>query len=192
MEEIKKRTEVIRAFSDGRANALYKQANAESICLQIRKILELIALSSLVANKDAYAKNRKKFATDWHAKRILADIAVINPDFYPIPSQQVLDANTGKVIKTKKIDSGYLTKQEFENIYDRCGGLLHATNPFSKQKDIENFLKIVPTWMERIMKLLNHHQIQLTQEDLQLWVIMQAKIDGKVHVSLFQRIEANA
>ncbi|MCV6622267.1 MAG: hypothetical protein OIF51_11030, partial [Cellvibrionaceae bacterium] len=143
MEEIKKRTEVIRAFLDGRCSALYKQTTAESICLQVRKILELIALASLVANKEEYAKSRAKFAKDWHAKRILQSIEQINPNFYPTPSTQVLDNVTGKVVEVKPIKTGFLTRKDFENIYDRCGGLLHAQNPFSASKDIDNFLKIV-------------------------------------------------
>jgi len=192
MEEIKKRMKVVRAFTDGSANAIYKQTTAESTCLQIRKILELIALSSLVANKEAYAKSRKKFATDWHAKRILSDINTINPDFYPVPTRQILDSSGKKVIEVKKIESGFLTKNGFEKIYDRCGGLLHASNPFSKSKDIDNFLKLVPKWMDKIKNLLNHHQVQLIQSDLQLWVLMQAEKDGKVHVTLFQRLEENA
>ncbi|MBC3877610.1 hypothetical protein H8K38_07310 [Undibacterium sp. FT79W] len=189
MEEIKKRSEVIRAFLDGRCNALYKQTTAESICLQVRKILELIALASLVANKEEYAKNRANFAKDWHAKRILQSIEEINPKFYPSPSTQILEEATGKVMEIKPIKSGFLTRRDFENIYDRCGGLLHAQNPFAASKDIDDFLKVVPAWFEKIKNLLNHHQAQLVQENLQFWVVMQSKTDGKVQVSLFQRVD---
>jgi hypothetical protein len=192
MEEIKKRTEVIRGFLDGRCNALYKQTTAESICLQVRKILELIALASLVANKDEYAKVRTNFHKDWHAKRILSSIEEINANFYPKPTRQILDSTGEKVIETKDIKFGYLTRRDFENIYDRCGGLLHAQNPFSNQKDIDSFLKIVPSWMEKIKILLNHHQAQLVREDLQLWVLMQSNTDGKVQVTLFQRVDSDA
>ncbi|MBO2697570.1 hypothetical protein [Shewanella algae] len=192
MEEIKKRTEVIRAFLDGRCNALYKQTTVESICLQVRKILELIALASLAANKEEYAKNRANFAKDWHAKRILQSIEEINPNFYPSPSTQVLDEATGKVLEVKPIKSGFLTRKDFENIYDRCGGLLHAKNPFAASKDIDNFLNVVPTWVEKIKTLLNHHHAQLVQEDLQFWVVMESNTDGRVQVSLFQRVSENA
>ncbi|GEA02979.1 hypothetical protein KUL17_18760 [Alteromonas sp. KUL17] len=192
MEEIKKRTEVIRAFLDGRCNALYKQTTAESICLQVRKILELIALASLVANKEEYAKVRANFSKDWHAKRILKSVEEINPKFYPSPSTQIIDKVTGKVLEVKAIKSGFLTRKDFENIYDRCGGLLHAQNPFAATKDIDNFLKIVPSWLEKIKTLLNHHQAQLVQDDLQFWVVMQSKTEGRVQVTLFQRVSENA
>jgi len=192
MEEIKRRTEVVRGFLDGTCNALYKQTSTESVCLQVRKILELIALASLVANKDEYAKRRTNFQKDWHAKRILQSIEEVNPCFYPRPTRQVLDPKGQKVLKTEEIKSGFLTRTDFENIYDRCGGLLHAQNPFSNPKDFDNFLKIVPSWMGKIMTLLNHHQAQLAQEDLQIWVLMHSKTEVRVQVTLFQRAEENA
>ena len=192
MEEIKKRTEVVWAFLDGRCNALYKQTDVESICLQVRKILELIALASLVANKEEYAKSRANFAKDWHAKRILQSIEDINPNFYPSPSIQVLDKANTKVLEVKAIESGFLTRKDFEDIFDQCGGLLHAQNPFSAPKDIDNALKNIPSWLEKIKILLNHHHVQLAQEDLQLWVVMQSNTDGRVQVSLFQRLSKNA
>lgn len=192
MDEIKKRTEVIRAFLNGECNTLYKQTTAESICLQVRKILELIALASLVANKEAYSMNRANFKKDWHAKRILKSIEGVNQNFYPSPTKQVLDKAGERVVSVKKIKSGFLTRSDFEKIYDRCGGLLHAQNPFAQSKNIDNFIKVVPKWMDKIMTLLNHHQIQLVQEDLQLWVLMKSKTDGKVQVTIFQRLEQDA
>ncbi len=37
------------------------------------------------------------------------------------------------------------------------------------------------------MQLLNHHIIQLIDDDQQLWVLMQAKGDGKVYGYEFER-----
>ena len=42
--------------------------------------------------------------------------------------------------------------------------------------------------MRKICQLLNHHTIQLVDEDSQLWVLMQAMDDGKVHVYEFQAV----
>jgi hypothetical protein len=187
MEEVKKRTEVVRAFLSGKSKTLYKQTTAESICLQVRKILELIALASLVANKEEYAKVRLNFAKNYHAKWIFNTIETINPKFYPCPTKQVFDSARKKVIRVEEVKSGFLTRLELECIYDRCGGLLHAENPFGAKKDIDNFLKVVPQWMNKIIKLLEHHQIQLVNDSQQLWVIMNGKADKKVHVTLFRR-----
>lgn len=189
MEEIKMRTAVINAFLSGECQTLYKQTTVESICLQVRKILELIAMASLVANKEEYAKVRKDFTKNYHAQWILNTIESINPNFYPQPSKQVLDPTGKQVVRVESINSGFLTKKEFENIYERCGGLLHAENPFGTKKDLDNFLRVIPSWMDKIIELLNHHQAQLIDNNLQLWVVMNGNQDGKVHVTLFERLE---
>ncbi len=50
MEEVKRRTDVVKHFLAGPQHALYRATAIECMCLQIRKILELVALGSLVAN----------------------------------------------------------------------------------------------------------------------------------------------
>ena len=178
MEEIKLRVEVARFLFNAQLHSVPK---VESLCLQIRKILELIALASLVAVKDEYAKQYEKFAQHWHAKYILRDIEKINPSFYPIPSKQILDPITGKPYRVEEVTEGFLTRDEFLTVYETCAEMLHAGNPFGPAKDFEAVARQVLTWVTRIMALLNHHQIQLIRPDLQLWVIMEAKEDSRVH-----------
>ena len=190
MEEIKKRTDVVRAFLARECHAMYVQTTAESIALQIRKILELIALASLVANRTEYAKHRANFRTDWNGKRILETLEKANPKFYPKPNKQVIDPNTGKVVELKDVKSGFLSKDEYTILYDACCDLLHADSPFSsKPKSSERFLVDAPSWMEKIRRLLNHHTIQLVDDDKMIWVLMKAKSDGKAHVWEFERVK---
>lgn len=190
MEEIKKRTEVVHGFLRRELHAKYLQTTVESICLQIREILELIALASLVANKSEYEKQRKNFYQDWNAKRILETLDKANPQFYPSPSEQIISPDTGKVVEVKTITSGYLSRADYEALYDECSDLLHASNPFSgNQQKSQAFLAKTPEWMEKIRVLLNHHQVQLADERVQLWVVMHGKDDGKVHVHEFGRLD---
>ncbi len=190
MEEIKKRTEVVHGFLRRELHAKYLQTTVESICLQIRKILELIALASLAANKAEYEKHRKNFHRDWNAKQILKTLDKANPQFYPYPSEQVISPETDKVVETKPITSGYLSRADYEDLYDECSDILHASNPFSsEQQKIQSFLAKTPEWMEKIRVLLNHHHVQLIDERVQLWVLMKAKSDGKVHVTEFGRLD---
>ena len=74
MEEIKKRTEVITEHLNGGYNEKYLITETEFLCVQLRKVLENIALASLVANKEKYSSVRINFASDWNAKRILYDL----------------------------------------------------------------------------------------------------------------------
>ncbi|HXQ21126.1 MAG TPA: hypothetical protein VN812_05590, partial [Candidatus Acidoferrales bacterium] len=50
MKEVKLRMEVISFFGTRPGHALYEPATVELMCLQLRKMLELIAMASLVAN----------------------------------------------------------------------------------------------------------------------------------------------
>lgn len=186
MEEIKKRTEVVNGFLTRQCHAIFVQSTVESIALQIRKILELIALASMVANKAEYARHRKNFQKDWSAKRILDTLEEANPNYYPVPNRQIVDEGTGEVRSLENLKSGFLTKQNFATLLDKCDRLLHADNPFSVKQNPSSFLESVPAWMEKIRRLLNHHTIQLIDEDQQLWVLMEAKSDGKVYVYEFQ------
>jgi hypothetical protein len=61
MDEIKRRTASVRSFIQGESITIYRATTIESMCLQIRKILELIALGSLVANKNEFSKQNEKF-----------------------------------------------------------------------------------------------------------------------------------
>ena len=189
MEEIKRRTEVVNGFLTRKCNAMYVQTTAESVALQIRKILELIALASLAANRSEYAKHRRHFYEDWNAKRILDTLKKANPSFYPTPKKQVVDQDSGRVVSLEEITSGFLTINDYITLFDACSDILHAENPFSRTQNPEAFMASVREWMEKIRVLLNHHTIQLIDEDKQLWVLMKSKTDGKAHVWEFERVD---
>ena len=179
MEEVKRRTDVVNGFLTRQCNAMYLQTTAESVALQVRKILELVALASMVANKTEYSRYRQNFYKDWNAKRILKTLKKANPKFYPIPGEQVLNPDTGKVDSVKSVKSGFLTEDDFITLYDACCDILHAENPFSRNQNPIAFLESVPEWMAKIRNLLNHHTIQLTDENKELWGIMKVQLDGK-------------
>lgn len=187
MEEVKRRTHTITTMLDGSWSTPYKATNVEFGCLQLRKTLELIALASIAANKEEYARQRAKFDSDWHAERIIRDLEKVNPNFYPKPTIQIADEATGKVVETIDREEDYLTKDLFAEVYSRCSEVLHATNPYDKQADY-GVGALLPNWNQKIVNLLNHHQIQLIDQDYQLWVLMNSKDDGRVHAFTFQRI----
>jgi len=188
MEELKRRISVIDKFLSRAITTGYKQTDVESMCLQMRKVLELIALASLVANKAEYSKQHKKFADHWHAARILQDLEAVNPNFYPVPGEQVLDPQTGEVVRIRPLIDGFLTRNEFSSVYDTCSSILHAENPYGPRADIEDIQRRLPDWRARIICLLNHHQTQLAETDLQFWVLMHCKEEGKVQAWIFKRL----
>ncbi|WBB29143.1 hypothetical protein [Parvimonas micra] len=162
--EIKRRVEVIDDHIKGITTESYIIIEVETLCLQFRKILENIALLSLVANKDLYAENNRKFARHYHAKRIIRELERINPDFYPVPTKRIINENG--MYEWINIDNGYLTKEDFVNIYEICGGMLHAKNPFSSEKPVREIQKSFLDWLMKITILLNEHHIKLVGGDV--------------------------
>src|ERR1043166_302234 len=105
MEEIKLRINVVNFFISGQGHALYQPPTLESACLQLRKILELIAFGSLVANKDAYTSVYAKFSKEWNAEDLLRKLAQVNPAFYPVPIIEVPSKISGVAREHKKRDA---------------------------------------------------------------------------------------
>lgn len=188
MEEIKLRQLAIKDIVEKKRSTTFEMTNIEFICLQFRKILELIAMASLTANKEQYEAAYRKFYKHWKAKQILNYIEEINPNFYPVPTQQVVE--NGKVTQTVPITEGFLTKDDFEKAYNDCSEVLHSKNPYNRKTiNIEKLKESFGEWDYKIITLLNHHQIQLIDSKKQLWVLMQAESDGKVHAFEFEKIE---
>ncbi len=188
MEEIKLRVNTILLILDKKNSTGYKYTDVEFICLQFRKILELIALANLVSNKEEYSQKHSNFVNHYHAKHILRDIEKINPNFYPIPTIQIVDPKTKKVTQTVNLERGFLTKDEFLFVYDECAELLHAENPFSEKRNIDKYFKKFKDWIPKIINLLKHHQLQLIDINKQIWVVMNSGTDKKVRAFLFEKI----
>ena len=53
--------------------------------MQVRKILEIVAFGSIVANEKEYLEAYNKIEKHYHAKKILRFVERINLDLYPKP-----------------------------------------------------------------------------------------------------------
>ena len=182
MDEIKLRADLIHKIIQSRVSLGSELFDGEIICLQIRKILELIALSSLVANKEKYAAAYEKFQFHWKANKILEALGKINPDFYPTP---VKISQKGKVGENnfwhlEHIKDGYLTKDEFIKLLDICSDALHIWNPYNPRKRIINFELSVDEWMKKIECLLQIHSMHLA-DSKDYWLVVMGKLQEKVH-----------
>lgn len=166
MVEIKRRSLVVDSFSKGTSHAMFKATSIETIYLQFRKIIELIAMSTLVANKETYSVIYEKFASSWNAKYIIKDIERLNPRFYPTPIIQQSSNRRGVIsdfIKRKEVD--YLTKDELLTLYDKCGPILHTENPYGSQINYSYYDENVLKWRNKIRNLLNAHEIRLLNDE---------------------------
>ena len=169
MQEIVKRTEVIDSFLTKKSNALYLPTTVESIYLQFRNILELIATASLIVNDTAQLLMNKQGVRKWHAGDILAAVYEVNPDFhYPKPIRAKESSTPG--VKYDHIDfkGDYLTRERFTTLYDICSKTIHTSNPFnsgSTRMSYDRLLNDATKWRNRIHQLLIHHEFKLVNDD---------------------------
>ena len=190
MREIKRRTEVLDYFLLAGGHALYKPTTIESICLQLRHILELIAFASLCANRAAYAAVHKDFASHWNAELLLRDLARVNPDFYPVPEIELPSTTPGVKTHVEELKDGFLTKDEFVHVYKKCGAMMHAGNPFGSKTGHHYFEKSIPEWRAKLLKLLNVHRVKVLGHP-GFWLI-HMKEDGDEEVHYYEFVPHDA
>ena len=153
----------------------------ETIALQIRRIIESIALASLAANKSLFEIESDKFKTFWKAKLIFRDLEQRNPDFYPKPvTPFLMNLLTGELSSgISLIEDGFMTRDMCIEVYDECCDFLHAENPFAeKDRDYLGFLSQAADWINLIVKLLDFHIFSLVGSDDFYVVIMEDAILG--------------
>ena len=144
MKEIKLRTEVITLFLPGQREARYVPTTIETIGLQFRKVLELIAFASLAANRGQYSMVYKSFAKDWEAAKLLKKVERLNPNFYPAPVVEAPTDKPGALHALSERAQDYLTKDDLIEAHGRCGALMHAANPFGFPIDYTFFQQTFP------------------------------------------------
>ncbi|MGH8322033.1 MAG: hypothetical protein ACRESI_08770 [Gammaproteobacteria bacterium] len=161
MAEVKRRTLVIDAFGSGSAQAVFKASTIECVYLQFRKILELIALGSLVANREVFSKVYLNFSKYWNAELLLKDVGRLNPNFYPKPIIQGKSADPNIKSEWKDRHNDWLTQRDLVKLYKKTGAILHADNPYGSKIDYAYYEREIEGWRLKIINLLNAHLIHL-------------------------------
>jgi hypothetical protein len=77
------------------------------------------------------------------------------------------------------------SKDEFLKLYEKCGAIMHAGNPYGSQVDYSYYECNIQTWLDKIIGLLNSHTIKLVNDQNLYLVHMQEQRDGKVHHYVF-------
>lgn len=169
MYEFKQRTLLVGSM----CNNIYKVKQGasiidiENICLQIRKLLELIAMSSLIMNRDVFQETGEKFAKMWNAKYILRDIKRTHKDYFPISMSGTLHKDENEKWVMDDITYDVLTEDIFCKIYDKCGKALHVPNPYASNDNmIKEFWDAIPIWLDLIYLTMEKHVVSLYGTDL--------------------------
>ncbi|HLI17408.1 MAG TPA: hypothetical protein VKV22_03950 [Rhodanobacteraceae bacterium] len=189
MKEIKLRVQVVDHLASGGGNALFVPTTVECIYLQLRKVLELVAFGSLVANRVLYSKVHRNFAKHWNARLLVKDLHRVNPNYYPRAIREVTPEDPAQPVQFVDREDG-LSESEFVELYERCGRVLHADNPFGSKVDWEQYRQEITHWRQKLLNLLNSHTIRLVDEARFHLVHMKEPADEEVHWYEFQRVDA--
>lgn len=179
MEEIKRRIDLVRLYVSG-ATLGREEFDYELISLNLRKILELIAFASLVANKEKYSAAHKKYLHEWRTNKLLENIEKLNPDFYPKALKPVEVLDNG-VKHFPVSDKPFLSRAEFTKLLNLCNDILHAWNPYTPRERKVDFERHISEWVDKIQWLLDVHYVRLAGNKDVIVVVMHDQPDGKVH-----------
>jgi hypothetical protein len=172
MLEIKNRMTILEDFLKGKSTG-HLVTDEEFCFLQIRKIIELVILSSIAPNHDAYriarAEMERDYRKDWNAEHILRDLKRINSGFYPMPVVQ--EQNGENKFHYENKENGFLTERELLNAYRKCGAALHANNPFSNRGKRKGSSEFIKSTFEGIWSLLDIHFIKIYSDPNTVWLI---------------------
>ena len=154
------------------------QTRVESICLQLRMLLELIVFSSLISNKDVWQKSQKELQSSQDISKKLRELRRLHPNFYPRPVD--LD---GKAAEGEPADrtEGFLSEDKLIEVYGQLGNILHAENPLGKETDYRFFIDSVPGWLSEVVDLLECHKVYLFHRPEEFYLIkMFGDVDGEL------------
>ena len=189
MNEVKKRTFAVTEMLTGHATTSFLATNIEFLSLQIRKILELVSMGSLVLNKNEFEAVGMRYASFWNARLILQDIERLNPDFYPIAIDEIPSHRPGIINDLKIKTEGFLTRESFVEVYEKCGKIMHAYNPFGSKYDYDYYKNKIIEWEDLIIGLLNCHLIHIMGLEGFFLIHMQEDRDENVHGYFFERVD---
>ena len=180
MAEIRQRLGIARtAVARIRDTQNQDLVSTETIFLQMRKVCELIAFGSLIANKELYSQHYETFAEDWRLGRVVDKLRKVNPDFFPVPMSTPYEVAPGH----KQVGPSLalsITEGELVDLYNICGRILHSRNPFSTADATHQIGYTVDEWLARLEGLLRWHCIQLVNGAL--WLVNMPE-SGNVHVT---------
>jgi hypothetical protein len=79
------------------------------------------------------------------------------------------------------VADGFLTRDEFVFLYDRCSDVIHDWNPFREGPLVVQFERPIGEWAQRIERLLAFHRIRLVDQ-ADILVVELRDTSGKAHV----------
>jgi len=176
MEEVKSRVEAINQLME--LPGITIKTRVESICLQLRMLVELIVFSSLVSNKDVWRRSQKELQSSQNISKKIKEPNRLHPNFYPT-LVDVQESASGDELADRK--EGFLSEDRLLDAYGRLGKILHAENPMGRETDYRFFIDAVPGWLSEVVNLLECHKVYLYHRPEEFYLIkMFGDVDGEL------------
>jgi hypothetical protein len=165
MAEIRERTLAAQEIFSDRVD-LGARTRLEFAYLQIRMILETLALGCLVAHGDLQEVKSAQLQKAYQADFIVKRLERLHTDFFPVP--HVSETDDGAFLGGRKVhhfleaEGPRLTKADVIRMYAKAGSKLHrgslkalAKSRADPQLDVEE----ISNFLEKLIALLGSHHI---------------------------------
>ncbi len=203
MQTIKGRKEHIDWIRDSAASmGKVSTFMIESICLQMRMMIEDIAVACVIANADEMPDLARGLRGEYRPHLILKGLEKINPNCYPTPIIENVEGSQGNFRDTDNRPEGdWLTRDEAVAEYGRLSSFVHRNLKAYNGKPVD-YLELYQKcgYLEyKIRNLLSHHHITVLSEDTMYRVLMSGTgvdddgipFEERIQVVEFTRIPRN-
>jgi hypothetical protein len=156
----------------------------ERAALHLRKVIELIVLSTLVTNRTALENvSDKLHKQDAEGARKL--IRRVNPDYWPEPIRTTL-IGPGRKFEMLTVTDDYLLEAEWGKAFGWTSNILHARNPLGDSFDVHGNRDRLEVLALKGRTLLAEHRVHLVGGDITVLGKLD-RGDGVVSTGLFER-----
>jgi hypothetical protein len=169
----------------------------EWAALELRTVVELIVLGSLVTNREAISKVSSVLKIDGPDKALKARNTVrkVNPDYWPHPITRErvigpLPQEVPAAWKHHAIEDGFLRENKWCREHGFLSELLHARHPYEPRRDYPSDVRRLRDLAQRIRVLLTNHWIVTAGGNYSFAGTWEAG-DGRSQAALFQPGESH-
>ena len=171
----------------------------ESICLQLRMMIEDIAVACVIANADEIPDLARGLRGEYRPTLILKGLEKLNLKCYPTPIVENVEGSHGNFRDThERTEGDWLTRDEAVEEYGRLSNVLHR-NLKAYDGNPVDYLELYRKcgYLEyKIRNLLSHHHITVLDEDTMYRVLMASRgvdengvpFEGRIQVAPFMRV----
>ncbi len=156
----------------------------ERAALHLRKVIELVALSTLVTNRTELGSvSDKLHKQDADGARKL--IRRVNPAYWPEPIRTTL-TGPGRNFEMLPVADGYLSEAEWGKAFGWTSNILHARNPLGGPFDVHGSRERLEALARKVRTLLTEHRVHLVGGETTVLGKLD-RGDGVVSTGLFER-----